>query len=63
MDKLIDVFFKMQILLDRTRKADFLAPLLLRLYLAPIFWMAGMGKFNSFEDTAAWFGNSEWGLG
>ena len=63
MDKLIDVFSKMQTILDRTRQADFLAPLLLRLYLAPIFWMAGTSKFNSFEDTAAWFGNSEWGLG
>ena len=40
-----------------------LAPLLLRLYLAPIFWMAGMSKFNSFEDTVAWFGNPDWGLG
>lgn len=40
-----------------------LAPLLLRLYLAPIFWMAGLSKFNAFDDTVAWFGNSEWGLG
>ena len=59
MDKLL----QLQRLLDRTRQADFLAPLLLRLYLAPIFWMAGISKFNSFEDTAAWFGNAEWGLG
>lgn len=40
-----------------------LAPLLLRLYLAPIFWMAGLSKFNSFPDTVDWFGNAEWGLG
>jgi putative oxidoreductase len=59
MHKLLQI----QALLDRTRQADFLAPLLLRLYLAPIFWMAGTSKFNSFEDTAAWFGNSDWGLG
>lgn len=39
-------------------RADFLAPLLLRLYLAPIFWMAGWNKFAHFEDTAAWFGGS-----
>lgn len=39
------------------------APLLLRIYLVPIFWMAGMSKLNSFDDTVAWFGNSEWGLG
>lgn len=59
----MDKILQLQMLLDRTRKADFLAPFLLRLYLAPIFWMAGTSKFNSFEDTAAWFGNSEWGLG
>jgi len=59
MEKLL----QLQGLLDRTRAFDFLAPLALRLYLAPIFWMAGMSKFNSFEDTAAWFGNPEWGLG
>lgn len=40
-----------------------LASLLLRLYLAPIFWMAGLSKFNSFENIVDWFGNSEWGLG
>jgi len=63
MDKLTDKFLQLQIQLDRTRQLDFLAPLLLRLYLAPIFWMAGIQKYNSFEDTAAWFGNPDWGLG
>ena len=63
MDKLLEKYFQYQTLLDRTRQLDFLAPLFLRLYLAPIFWMAGIQKYNSFEDTAAWFGNSEWGLG
>ena len=63
MDKILELYSKAQSILDKTRQADFLAPLLLRLYLAPIFWMAGTSKFNSFEDTAAWFGNSEWGLG
>lgn len=42
---------------------DFLAPLLIRFYLAPVFWMAGTKKFANFTDTAAWFGNAEWGLG
>lgn len=37
--------------------------LLLRLYLAPIFWMAGTSKFTAFEDTVTWFGNPDWGLG
>lgn len=27
------------------------------------FWMAGLNKYQHFEDTVAWFGNSEWGLG
>lgn len=49
--------------LDKTRCADFLAPLALRLYLAPIFWMAGTKKFANFTSTAEWFGNSDWGLG
>ncbi|MCQ8182446.1 DoxX family protein [Methylomonas sp. SURF-1] len=48
---------------DKAGTLDFLAPLLIRLYLAPVFWMAGTKKFASFSDTAEWFGNAEWGLG
>jgi len=59
----MEKLFKAQQLLDRTRKLDFLAPLALRLYLAPVFWMAGMNKVNSFEDTVQWFSNPDWGLG
>ena len=59
MEKLI----QLQTLLDKTRAADFLAPLALRLYLAPVFWMAGMNKVNGFEGTVQWFGNPDWGLG
>lgn len=59
----MEMIFKLQGMLDRTRQADFLAPLLLRLYLVPIFWMAGTKKWNSFDDTVQWFGNSDWGLG
>lgn len=44
-------------------RADFVAPLLLRIYLAPIFWMAGWNKLSHFSDTVEWFGNTEWGLG
>ena len=54
---------RLQAALDQTRRLDFLAPLLLRLYLAPIFWMAGTQKFANFSDTVAWFGNPDWGLG
>jgi uncharacterized membrane protein YphA (DoxX/SURF4 family) len=42
---------------------DFIAPLLLRLYLAPVFWMAGTQKFVNFTATAEWFGNADAGLG
>ena len=49
--------------LNTTRAVDFLGPLALRLYLAPVFWMAGTKKLGSMEDTIAWFGNPDWGLG
>ena len=57
---------KLQHLLDATRVADFLAPLLIRLYLVPVFWLAGTNKLDGLgpsADTVAWFGNPEWGLG
>jgi uncharacterized membrane protein YphA (DoxX/SURF4 family) len=40
-----------------------LASLALRIYLVPVFWMAGTHKLANFQDTVEWFGNSEWGLG
>jgi len=46
-----------------TRRLDFLGPLLLRLYLVPVFWMAGTSKLSDIHATAAWFGNPDWGLG
>ena len=63
MNFFVKLFIPLQRLLDSTRAIDFLAPLALRLYLVPIFWMAGTKKLNNFEDTAAWFGNPDWGLG
>jgi len=53
----------LQLLLDSTRKLDFLGPLALRLYLAPIFWMAGTSKLNNIDSTIEWFANADWGLG
>jgi len=63
-------------ILDKLKAVDFIAPLLLRIYLAPIFIKAGYGKLqlgNSeaglFErlladpNVVAWFGNPDWGLG
>lgn len=49
--------------LDYARAVDFLAPLLIRLYLVPVFWMAGSKKVLNFSNTAEWFGNPDWGLG
>jgi len=59
----IKLLKKAQSILDTTKSIDFLAPLALRLYLAPIFWMAGTKKIGSFESTVDWFGNSDYGLG
>lgn len=63
MDKLMSIGCKAQSMLNATRAVDFLAPLALRFYLAPIFWMAGTSKLTDIESTAAWFGNPDWGLG
>ncbi len=49
--------------LDKTQALDFLAPLAIRLYLAPVMWMAGTKKLAAMESTIAWFGNPDWGLG
>jgi len=40
-----------------------IAPLALRLYLAPVLMQAGYNKLSHFSDSAAWFGNPDWGLG
>ncbi len=50
-------------LCDKAKFLDFLAPLAIRLYLVPVFWMAGTKKFANFSSTVEWFGNEEWGLG
>ncbi len=60
---MIAFFNRLQNILDFSRKADFIAPLLLRIYLVPIFWMAGTQKLGHFGDTVEWFGNADWGLG
>lgn len=57
------ILIKVHSLLNKTRSIDFLAPLMLRMYLVPVFWMAGTKKIEGFEGIVQWFGNSEWGLG
>lgn len=45
-----------------------IAPLLIRLILIPVFWMAGSHKIDfetlmPYQSTVDWFGNPDWGLG
>lgn len=49
--------------MEKLKYLDFSAPLALRLFLIPIFWMAGSNKidfatFMPYESTVSWFGES-----
>lgn len=46
--------------LSRLAALEGLPSLALRLYLVPVFWMAGMNKWQAFDETVTWFGD---GLG
>ena len=55
---------------EKIRKStDMIGPLLLRVYLVPVFWVASNNKWNpldpasSLDSVIEWFGNSDWGLG
>lgn len=50
-------------LFPRLRPLDGLPALAMRLYLVPVFWMAGTQKISGMESTIEWFGNPDWGLG
>lgn len=63
MNTIINLYRHIDVVFARIRVADGVAPLLLRLYLAPVLMQAGYNKLSHFEDTAAWFGNPDWGLG
>jgi putative oxidoreductase len=52
-----------QRIIKQSQHLSGLAPLLLRLYLAPVLLQAGWNKYLHFDDTVAWFGNADWGLG
>lgn len=43
---------------SRLKYLDGLAPLALRLFLVPVFWMAGTQKIAGMEHTIEWFGHS-----
>ncbi|WOJ95006.1 DoxX family protein [Congregibacter variabilis] len=64
MNSLVQGFSRFQeALFGRLAYLDGLAPLALRLYLVPVFWMAGTQKIAGIENTIEWFGNAEYGLG
>lgn len=51
-------FVAMQELLNKLMALDFIAPLLLRIFLAPIFILAGYGKLSNLESTVWYFENN-----
>ncbi|WP_241481797.1 HvfX family Cu-binding RiPP maturation protein [Rheinheimera mesophila] len=50
-------------LVTKLQRLDFLALLLLRLYLTPVMMQAGWTKLENFDSTLSWFANPDWGLG
>ena len=52
-----------QAIFSRLQYLEGLAPLAMRLYLVPVFWMAGSQKIAGMDSTIEWFGNPDWGLG
>jgi len=62
----MNILIAIQSIMDRLHHCALfsaLASLGLRLYLAPVFWVAGTNKIESFPDIVQWFGNPDWGLG
>ena len=64
MNAIADLYYSIHNAIFRPlRHLDGLAPLALRLYLVPVFWMAGTQKISGIDSTIEWFGNPDWGLG
>ncbi|MCK5667822.1 MAG: DoxX family protein, partial [Gammaproteobacteria bacterium] len=70
MSTVICIISKAQEIFDKVRTSiDFIGPLLLRIYIVPVFWVASNNKWNPFDSDSSldsviqWFGNAEWGLG
>ena len=55
MEKIVGMGCRAQQLLNATRAFDFLGPLALRLYLAPILILAGSNKLANAENVGYWF--------
>ena len=60
MQRLVSLY---NLLLSKLSYIDWLGPLALRLYLAPVFIGVGLHKFANWDDMVAWFGTPDWGLG
>lgn len=52
---MLQILQSLRNLLDKTKALDFIAPLSLRIFLAPIFILAGLGKLGNVENTASFF--------
>jgi putative oxidoreductase len=61
--KLMNSYMPLHKLLDKSLAFEGVAPLLLRLYLAPVMIQGGWTKYQSFEGIVDWFGNADYGLG
>jgi putative oxidoreductase len=61
--RLMDLYTPLHKLLDKSLAFEGVAPLLLRLYLAPVMIQGGWTKYQSFEGIVDWFGNADYGLG
>lgn len=58
--KTVTLSCRAQNALDRTKTVDFLAPLALRLYLAPIFWFAANNKWDPFDESSSLMHTISW---
>jgi uncharacterized membrane protein YphA (DoxX/SURF4 family) len=64
MNTLVERYYRLHnCIFPRLQHLDGLAPLAIRLFLVPVFWMAGTQKIAGMEQTVEWFGNPDWGLG
>ncbi len=69
MESLLTLYYQFkQQLYQIVKHIDGIPALALRIYLVPIFWMAGTKKIDlstlmPYQSTVDWLGNPEWGLG
>lgn len=60
---IVNFYLPMKSMLDKSLVMEGVAPLLLRLYLAPVMLQAGWMKYTGFSGIVDWFGNEDYGLG